>query len=207
MILRVDTIRRLVLSMWSLYFQINLRLRRFFCPRDNKRCADLLQAKCDQLENQGVLVDPQHHGDSVVHVSPSWIQQKGRAKHKNLQDCKLDELRFITAFNALNDCIRPKPTTSCSATVIFMFLARWWWRIFGDLNNSYFQLPVRKRLWGYLGIQTPYKVVKVLTPSYRTRSSKIWCGVGWITQPCSWWRSIRGVLFRYTWWYNHRGQN
>ena len=134
-----------------------------FSPQYNKRCADLLQAKCDQLEKQGVLVDPQRHGISVVHISPSWIQQKGRAKHKNLQDCTLDELRFITAFNALNKCIRPKPTTSCSASIIFMFLARWKWHIFGDLNNSYFQLPVRKRLWKYLGIQTPHKGIRVLT--------------------------------------------
>ena len=134
-----------------------------YSPQYNKRCADLQQAKCDELESQGVLVDPKAYGISVLHVSPSWIQQKGRAKHKNLQDCTLDELRFITAFNTLNDCIRPKPTTSCSATTIFKFLAQWKFHIFGDLNNSYFQLPVRKRLWGYLGVQTPYKGVRVMT--------------------------------------------
>ena len=44
-----------------------------FSPQYNKRCSDILQAKCDQLESQGVLVDPQHHGVSVVHVSTSWI--------------------------------------------------------------------------------------------------------------------------------------
>ena len=136
---------------------------RIYSPQYNKKCADLQQAKCDELESQGVLVDPKVHGIPILHVSPSWIQQKGRAKHKNLQDCTLDELRFITAFNTLNDSIRPKPTTSCSATTIFMFLARWKYHIFGDLNNSYFQLPVRKRLWGYLGIQTPYKGVRVMT--------------------------------------------
>jgi len=69
---------------------------RVFTPQYNKKCADSLQAKCDQLEQQGVLVDPKRHDISVIHVSPSWIQQKGRAKHKNLQDCTLDELPVLT---------------------------------------------------------------------------------------------------------------
>ena len=136
---------------------------RVFIPQFNRKCSDLLQAKCDDLELQGVLVDPKLFNISVVHVSPSWIQQKGRAKHKKLQDCTLDELRFITAFNTLNDHIRPKPSTSCSAKTIFTFLARWKHHIFADLNNSYFQLPVRKDLWGYLGIMTPFKGVRVMT--------------------------------------------
>ena len=44
-----------------------------------------------------------------------------------------------------------------------MFLARWQYHIFGDLNNSYFQIPVKKKLWSYLGVMTPYKGVRVLT--------------------------------------------
>ena len=119
---------------------------RVFVPQFNKRCLDLQQAKCDELEKQGVLVDPKLHDITVVHVSPSWIQQKGRARHKQLQECTLDELRFITAFNTLNDFIRPKPSTSCSASTIFKFLARWKYHIYADLNNSYFQLHVKKSL-------------------------------------------------------------
>ena len=72
-----------------------------FSPQYSKKCADLQQAKCDELEEQGVLVDPKLYDIPILHVSPCWIQQKGRARHKNLQDCSLDELRFITAFNML----------------------------------------------------------------------------------------------------------
>ena len=134
-----------------------------FVPQYNKRCASIQQAKCDALESEGVLVDPKVHGIPVLHVSPSWIQQKGRAKHKALEDCTLDELRFITAFNSLNDSIRPQPSRSCTSSVIFTFLARWKYHIYGDLNNSYFQLPVQKSLWSYLGIMTPHKGVRVMT--------------------------------------------
>ena len=136
---------------------------RVFVPQYNKKCSALQQAKCDELEAMGVLVDPKVHGIPVLHVSPSWIQQKGRAKHKNLQDCSMDELRFITAFNTLNDSIRAKNTTSCSSNTIFLFLAKWKFHIFADLNNSYFQLPVQKNLWSYLGIMTPHKGIRVMT--------------------------------------------
>ena len=136
---------------------------RVFVPQYNRRCSDLQQAKCDELESQGVLVDPKLFGIPVLHVSPSWIQQKGRAKHKNLQDCTLGELRFITAFNTLNDSIRAKPSSSCSASSIFTFLSRWTHHIYADLNNSYFQLPVLKKLWSYLGVMTPHKGIRVMT--------------------------------------------
>ena len=136
---------------------------RLFVPQFNKRCATIQQAKCDELESQGVLVDPKVHGIPVLHVSPSWIQQKSRAKHKDLESCTLDELRFITAFNSLNDCIRPQPSSSCSSSAIFTFLARWTCHIYADLNNSYFQLPVQKSLWCYLGIMTPHKGIRVMT--------------------------------------------
>ena len=65
---------------------------RVFVPQYNKKCMDLQQAKCDELQSQGVLIDPKACNVPIYHVSPSWIQQKGRAKHKSLQDCTLDEL-------------------------------------------------------------------------------------------------------------------
>ena len=108
-------------------------------------------------------MDPKVYGIPILHVSPSWVQQKGRAKHKSLPECSIDELRFITAFHSLNDTIRPKISTSCSPKTIFNFLSRWKFHIFADLNNSYFQLPVKKSLWSYLGIMTPFKGIRVMT--------------------------------------------
>ena len=43
---------------------------RVFVPQFNKKCSSLQQAKCDELESQGVLVDPKAHGIPVLHVSP-----------------------------------------------------------------------------------------------------------------------------------------
>ena len=50
-------------------------------PQYNRACAELLQAKCDQLEAQGVLADPAELGIDIKHVSPTLIQQKGQ-EHK-----------------------------------------------------------------------------------------------------------------------------
>ena len=55
-------------------------------PQFNRGCQDLMQDKCDQLVEQGVLVNPKEHGIDIRHVSPCFIQEKGRAKHKKLEE-------------------------------------------------------------------------------------------------------------------------
>jgi hypothetical protein len=134
-----------------------------WAPQYNRVCADLHQAKCDELEEQGVLLDPKEYNIDILHVSPSFIQQKGRAKHKKLPDCTLDEIRFITDFNVLNENIRPISGRSTSAIDIFKFLGKWKFFIFADMFNSYFQIPMKKKLLGYLGIMTPFRGVKIIS--------------------------------------------
>ena len=134
-----------------------------WAPQYNRTCSDLLQAKCDQLERQGVLTDPKKHNIDIRHVSPIFIQQKGRARHKKLPDCSLEELRFITCFNVLNEDLHPIPSKSVSHINIFKFLARWKFHIHGDLTNSYFQIPMDKRFWGYLAVMTPHRGLRVMT--------------------------------------------
>ena len=136
-----------------------------WAPQYNRECSELLQAKCDQLEAQGVLADPNKHGIQIQHVSPIFIQQKGRARHKLLNDCTLDEIRFISCQNVLNENIKAIPSLSTSHIKNFKFLARWKFHIFADMLNSYFQIPMQKNLWGYLAINTPYRGLRVMTRS------------------------------------------
>ena len=97
---------------------------KIWAPQYNQRCLDLLQAKCDQLEGQGVLVDPKQVQEDVRNVSPCFVTQKARAKHKQLEHCSLDEIRFITCYNVLNDSIHPIPGRSNSYNDILKFLGR-----------------------------------------------------------------------------------
>ena len=85
---------------------------KLWAPQFNKKCTTLLQSKCDMLEHEGVLADPIDHGINVRNVSPCFIQQKARAKHKKLEDCTLEEICFISCFNVLNDSIRAIPSIS-----------------------------------------------------------------------------------------------
>ena len=109
------------------------------------------------------MVDPKLHNIYVRHVSPSFVQQKGRAKHKRLEDCSLEEVRFITCFNVLNESIHPIPGRSNSYNNILKFLGRKKFKTFADLSNSYFQMKVHKKLSKYLGVMTPFRGIKVMT--------------------------------------------
>ena len=136
---------------------------KLWVPQFNRKCQNLLQSKCDELEVQGVLADPKKYGIDVRHVSPCFIQQKARAKHKPLEKCDLSEIRFITSFNVLNDSIHPVQGRSKTYNDIIMFMGRHKYFIFADLLNSYFQVKVDKKFWKYLGIMTPYRGIKVMT--------------------------------------------
>ena len=132
-------------------------------PLYNSKCANLQQALMDELERQHVLVDPQQYNINVKKISPSFILQKGRAKHKKLDDCSTSDIRWVVGFNNLNDSLLPKPSKPTSARNILTFLAKFRYHIFADLHNSYFQIPVAKKDWEWLGVRTPFKGVRVLT--------------------------------------------
>jgi hypothetical protein len=132
-------------------------------PQYNRQCANLQQALMDRLEQQNVLVNPHDHGIEVKSVSPSWVIQKGSAKTKALKDCTIDELRWVVAFNNLNNHLLPKPAKVSSLTKAVKFLARWKYHILADLHNSYFQIHVARKYWCWLGVMTPHRGLRVLT--------------------------------------------
>ena len=134
-----------------------------WAPQFNSRCTSLLQAKCDQLEEQGVLKDPKKHNINIRSVSPCMITQKARAKHKPLEQCSLEEIRFICCFNVLNDSLHPIPGRSKSFNDILKFLARQPFLICADLSNSYFQIKVDSKYWKYLGVMTPHRGLRVMS--------------------------------------------
>ena len=136
---------------------------KIWVPQFNKTCVDLQQAMCDKLEAEGVLVDPAKCNIDIRHVSPSFITQKARAKHKPLEQCSLSEVRFITCCNVLNDSIHPIAGRSNGYNDILTFLARWKYLIFADLSNSYFQIKIAPAQLKYMGIMTPHRGIRVNT--------------------------------------------
>ena len=136
---------------------------KIWAPQFNRQCMDLQQAVCDKLEAQGVMVDPAKANIPIRHVSPSFITQKARAKHKPLGDCSVDEVRFITCCNALNDSIHPIAGRSNTYNDILTFLGRWKYLIFADLTSSYFQIKIAPNQLKYMGIMTPHRGIRIMT--------------------------------------------
>ena len=134
-----------------------------WAPQFTRKCQDLLQSKCDELEGYGILTDPTKHNEDVRLIHSIFIQQKGRAKHKALDQCALDEIRLISCFNSLNDSIHPIPGRSSAYNDLLKFEARNRYTIHADLTNSYFQVKVHKKFWKYMGVMTPYRGIRVFT--------------------------------------------
>ena len=104
-------------------------------------CADLMQAKCDELERQGVLHDPKNVGVDVRVVSPAFIQQKARARNKPLHTCTLDEIRFISSFNLLNKSIHAVPGRT-SMKILLNF-----WAAGSFTSSLIFRIVISKSRW------------------------------------------------------------
>ena len=95
---------------------------------------DLMQFKYNQLEARGALANPKDHAIIVRRTSPCFIQQKGRAKHKPLEDCLLDHVICISYMNVLNQSIHPVPGRSNSYNKILKFMDRNKYMIFANLS-------------------------------------------------------------------------
>ena len=125
----------------------------------------MLQKKIDQLTEMGVLADPYQHNVQVKCVHPCFLQKKARAAGKSFEDCQLDELRFLTAPNAVNDKCRQVQTKVPDQNEIFKFLGNNKYVIFADLFESFFQNHLDKEAWGYVAINSPFKGLRVYTRS------------------------------------------
>ena len=127
----------------------------------NKR-DDILQQKIDQLTHQGVLIIPQEANTQIKFVSNCFLQKKGRATHKDLDQCTMDELRFLVDFTRLNSFLCKTPAKAQSPQEIFQFIGDNPWIIIADMYNSYFQMIMARRAYPYLGIMSPHKGMRIV---------------------------------------------
>lgn len=51
---------------------------KIWVPQFNRGCQDLMQDKCHQLAEQGVLVDRKAHNIDIPHMKPCFIQGEGQ---------------------------------------------------------------------------------------------------------------------------------
>ena len=123
-----------------------------FLPSYNPEKLELLQTKMDELEDLGVLADPESLGISVTHTSPSFLIKKADGGH-----------RLVTNFNLMASYAKRSPSKPSSTDDILRFLSRHKYIIKTDMTKQFFQLLMKKSCLKYLGVLTPHKGVRVYT--------------------------------------------
>ena len=134
-------------------------------PKWAGKMDDVKQRKMDSLEAQNVLVDPYKHDIKIKMISPCFLRVKARAKEKELTDCDLSEIRWIISPTQLNPHLRQLQTKNVTKEDMFIFKTEKPYCVEFDMFDGYFQNHINKEDWGYLGVETPYKGIRVLTRS------------------------------------------
>ena len=138
---------------------------RAYSPKWSSATDKLLQEKIDELTEMGVLTDPYENDIQIKCIHPCFLQKKARAGSKPLDQCNTDEVRFLTAANAVNDKCRQVQTKVPDQNEIFRFVAHNPFIIYADLYESFFQNHLNQKDWGYMAINSPFKGLRVYTRS------------------------------------------
>jgi hypothetical protein len=141
------------------------KTEKLYSPKWSSNKDIMLQKKIDQLTEMGVLADPYEHNIQIKCIHPCFLQKKGRAAHKNIEDCDISEIRFLSAPNSVNEKCRQIQTKVPDQNEIFKFLGKNPCIIYADLYESFFQNHLNKKDWGYMAINSPYKGIRVYTRS------------------------------------------
>ena len=119
----------------------------------------------DELTDQGVLLIPQQHNISVQAVCPSFIQRKQRARNKPKHSLTKSDVRLLINFGPVNDLIKPVPCHVPKTDDVLIMIGRWKYIIQMDLYNGYFQNHMSEDAIPWLGVQTPFGGLRVLSRS------------------------------------------
>ena len=119
----------------------------------------------DDLTDQGVLLIPQDHNIQVQSVCPSFIQRKQKAKNKPENQLTKNDVRLLINFGPVNERIKPVPINVPKPDDILISLGKWNHAIIFDLYNGYFQNHMAKEDMPWLGIQTPFGGLRVMSRS------------------------------------------
>ena len=125
----------------------------------------LQQELMDDLTDQGVLLIPQEHDINVQTICPSFIQRKQRAREKPKNQLTKQDVRLLINFGPVNDKIKPVPIHVPTTEDILTSLGRWKHIIIFDLYNGYFQNHMSKDAMPWLGVQTPFGGMRVMSRS------------------------------------------
>ena len=126
--------------------------RRGRIPMYSRNNLEQLQIKFDELLAQGVFTKPEECSVTAEYVSPSFLISKQSGGH-----------RLVTAFVELGQYAKPQPSVMPKVDDILRHLATYKYLIKADLSQAYYQIPLDKSSYKYVGVCTPFKGVYIYT--------------------------------------------
>ena len=134
-----------------------------------KKDFELLQAKIDQLEAQGVVQKAASLGIVPRYAVPCMLVTKGSAMdlkpgelNKMPIEQKIRYYRFILAFNQLNDYVAKIPSRYVTVSETIQKVGQYKHMIESDLTDSFFQRHVAPNKWPWMAFVSPHRGVYVM---------------------------------------------
>ena len=120
----------------------------------------LFNQKCQQLKQQGVLLDPVGNGIQPIMTHNSWVVKKPSAAAIPWDKCTIKDVRLVVGLDPLNKFLMDPPGKITKTEAIYTSLANWEYMGELDFSDFYFQIKFRtdteseRQKLGYLCIRT-----------------------------------------------------
>ena len=111
-----------------------------------------LQDKFDDMEEDGIVVDPAVVGVTAEYLNPSFLVKKPSGGH-----------RLVTSFGEVARYAKPQPALMPDINETLRLIGTWKYLIKTDLASAYYQIPLSIDSMKFCGVCTPFKGVKVYT--------------------------------------------
>ena len=124
--------------------------KKLHVPNYSQSNLQLLQARFDELEAQGVFARPEDVNVIVEYVSPSFLVRKSSGGY-----------RLVTAFSTLDQYSRTLPTIMPSVNDTLRSISSWKYLITTDLRDSFYQITLDKASMKWCATPTPFRGLRV----------------------------------------------
>ena len=109
-----------------------------------------LQEKFDELEEDGVFIEPNEAGVVAEYLNSSFLVKKTSGGH-----------RLVTSFGEVAKYAKPQPALMPDVNDTLRLIGSWKYLIKTDLSSAYYQIPLSRDSMKFCGVCTPFKGVRV----------------------------------------------
>ena len=132
----------------------------------------VMQAKLDDLEKEGIVIKAADVGINIRYTSPSMLARKISSRNmakedyeKLLPEDKAKLNRFVLCLNKMCDYVMKKPFPITKAEDTVNLVGSWKYVITGDLQDSFNQRRIQDHLLPYFGFHGPFGENYIFTRS------------------------------------------